>query len=73
MKRDYVLENRIFEFREELGFSQAHLAKLVGISRNALSLIELGKIGCSAYVAARLCVVLHTSFDDLFFLVPKRL
>lgn len=72
MKRDYVLLNRISVVREEVGFSQARLAKLVGISRYALSLIELGKMGCSAYVAARLCVVLHTSFNDLFFLAPKR-
>lgn len=72
MKRDYVLVNCISLEREKKGLSQLDLAKIVGISRNALSLIELGKMGCSAYVAARLCVALDLPFEDLFFLAPKR-
>lgn len=72
MKRDYILVNYIPEARASLGMSQSALARKIGISRYALSLIELGKMGCSAYVAARLCYVLNTSFKDLFFLAPRR-
>lgn len=72
MKRDYVLVNCVSLEREKKGLSQFDLAKMVGISRNALSLIELVKMGCSAYVAARLCVALNLSFEELFFLAPER-
>lgn len=66
-KKDLILKNRIKEVRQERGYSQGELARLVGVSRNTISSIETGQFGPSAKLALILCVALDKKFEDLFF------
>ncbi len=62
-----VLKNRIKEVRQECGYSQEELARLVGVSRNTISSIETGQFSPTAKLALVLCIALDKKFEDLFF------
>lgn len=62
-----VLKNKIKEARQERGYSQEELARLVGVSRNTISSIETGQFSPTAKLALILCVALDKKFEDLFF------
>lgn len=72
MRRDYDFVNVVSFEREKKGITQLDLAKIVGISRSELALLEKNKIGCSACVAACICEALNLTFEELFFKVRKR-
>ena len=67
MDETLVLHNRLPAVRKEKGLSQADLAKLVGVSRNTISSIEVGQYVPTAKLALLLCIALDKSFEDLFF------
>lgn len=60
------MRNRIAEFRQKMGLSQAKLAGQVGITRSYLSDIERGIKSPTVEVAKRLCKVLGVTFEILF-------
>ena len=62
-----VLKNRIKEVRIEKNISQSDLANLVGVSRNSISSIEIGKYCPSAKLAMIICVALGKKFEELFY------
>lgn len=62
-----ILHNRIKEHRLEKKLSQAELAKLVGVSRNTISSIEIGQFNPSAKLALILCIALDKTFEELFY------
>ncbi len=62
-----VLKNKIKEVRQECGYSQEELAKLVGVSRNTISSIETGQFSPTAKLALVLCIALDKKFEELFF------
>ncbi len=62
-----VLKNRIKEVRQECGYSQEELARLVGVSRNTISSIETGQFSPTAKLALVLCIALDKKFEDLFY------
>lgn len=62
-----VLKNRIKEIRMEKNISQSDLANLVGVSRNSISSIEIGKYCPSAKLALIICVALEKKFEELFY------
>ena len=67
MEDQLILKNRIKEMRSELGLSQAHLAEMVGVSRNTISSIETGQFSPTAKLALVICIALDKKFEDLFY------
>lgn len=62
-----ILKNRLKETRKKLGLSQNELAKMVGVSRNTISSIEVGQFNPSAKLALILCIALDKTFEELFY------
>jgi putative transcriptional regulator len=62
-----ILKTRLKEARSEKKLSQEELAKLVGVSRNTISSIEVGQFSPTAKLALILCIALDKKFEDLFF------
>ncbi|MFQ3670645.1 MAG: helix-turn-helix transcriptional regulator [Verrucomicrobiia bacterium] len=58
--------NRLREFREALGLSQAALAERVGVTRQCVIALEQGKWGPSLDLAYRLAGVLGQSVEMVF-------
>lgn len=62
-----ILKNNLKKIRNEKGYSQSELAKLVGVSRNTISSIETGQFNPTAKLALILCIALEMKFEELFF------
>ena len=62
-----TLHNRLKELRTQAGFSQAELAKLVGVSRNTISSIETGQYTPTAKLALVICIALDIKFEEVFY------
>lgn len=60
------LFNRLKEYRSELGINQTELGKLVGVSRQTISLIERGDYSPSVSLALKLAKVCQVSVEDIF-------
>ena len=52
--------------RVEHGYTQADLAKIVGVSRQTIILIEQGDYNPSLYLCLDICEALHRTLNDLF-------
>ncbi|SDJ82130.1 helix-turn-helix transcriptional regulator [Sediminibacillus albus] len=52
--------------RTEMDLSQEELAKQVGVSRQTIGLIELGKYNPSLNLCIAICKTLSKTLDDLF-------
>ena len=62
-----VLKNRLKEIRSEQKLSQAHLAEMVGVSRNTISSIETGQFNPTAKLALVICIALDKKFEEIFY------
>lgn len=71
MYLDLCVSNCIADVRFSYGLSQSELASRVGISRNALSSIELGNALPRLNVAFALAEVLHTPITTLFYVQER--
>lgn len=60
------MENRLRERRAVSGWSQAHLADLLGVSRQTVNALENGRYDPSLPLAFRLAHVFSTTIEDLF-------
>jgi putative transcriptional regulator len=60
------LTNSIYSYRMKLGFSQYKLSYTVGISRQALSRIEKGRIIPNVLTAMRIAAALDTKIENIF-------
>lgn len=67
MKKELVLKNNLKDLRSEKGLSQAALAEMVGVSRNTISSIEVGKYEPTAKLAYVICIALDKKFEDIFY------
>lgn len=67
MNDKLVLKNDLKAARQEKGLSQAELARMVGVSRNTISSIEVGTFNPTAKLALILCIALDKKFEELFF------
>ena len=63
-----MAQNRLAEIRESLGYSQAQLADLVGVSRQTISSIERGNADPSVSLALKIAAVCNCSVHDIFFM-----
>jgi putative transcriptional regulator len=60
------MKNRIRVLRAEKGWSQAELAKKVGVSRNSINAVENGKFDPSLPLAFRIVEVFELKIEDVF-------
>lgn len=60
------LKNNLAYFRKEAGLNQADLGKLVGVSRQTISLIERGDYNPSVTVALTIVKVLGVDINEIF-------
>ena len=67
MDGELILKNNIPESRKAKGYSQADLAKLVGVSRNTISSLETCQYTPTAKLALLLCIALDKKFEELFY------
>lgn len=67
MDDQLILKNSLKEVRAQKKLSQAELAKMVGVSRNTISSIEVGQFNPTAKLALILCIALDKKFEELFF------
>lgn len=60
------MDNRLKELRAINGWSQAHLADLLDVSRQTVNALENGRYDPSLPLAFRLARVFSTTIEDLF-------
>lgn len=60
------MDNRLKELRAVSGWSQAHLADLLGVSRQTVNALEKGRYDPSLPLAFRLARVFSTTIEELF-------
>ena len=60
------MDNRLKELRAVNDWSQAHLADLLGVSRQTVNALEKGRYDPSLPLAFRLARVFSTTIEDLF-------
>ena len=52
--------------RVSMDLSQEDLAKLVGVTRQTIGMIEAGKFNPSLQLCIAVCKALHKTLDDIF-------
>lgn len=60
------MENDLAARRAERGWSQAHLAQLLGVSRQTVISIERGRFDPSLPLAFRLAAVFDARIEEIF-------
>ena len=60
-------KNKIKEWREKQGVSQAKLAEMTSTTRQTIISIEKGTFSPTARLAYLLCLALDAKFEDLFY------
>ena len=66
---EYVLKNRLKEWRARDGINQTELAKLAEVSRQTISLIERGEYTPSVVIAMRIAQIFNENVENVFQLV----
>lgn len=63
---EVVIENRIAEFRKEIGLSQNKLAKAIGMKRRSIMAYENNTISPTLETAYKICKVLNKDIKEVF-------
>lgn len=63
---DVEIDNKIAEFRKELGLSQAKLEKAVGLKRRSIMAYENKTISPTLETAYKICKVLDKDIKEVF-------
>lgn len=66
---DIMLKNRLKELRARGGINQTEMAKLAGVSRQTISLIERNEYTPSIVIAMKIAKVFQEPVEDVFRLV----
>ncbi|MCD6178715.1 MAG: helix-turn-helix transcriptional regulator [Bacteroidales bacterium] len=61
-----MMKNRIKVERAKKNITQAQLAEMVGVSRQTINAIELGKYNLSTILALKIARIFETSVNDIF-------
>lgn len=64
-----ILKNRLKELRARDGVNQTEMAKLAGVSRQTISLIERGEYTPSIIIAMKIAQVFKENIENVFSLV----
>ena len=63
-----MMRTRIKEFRAREGYTQADLAKLVGVRRETISFVEKGDYNPSLLLAARIAHTFNEPIETVLFM-----
>ncbi|HEM6116237.1 helix-turn-helix transcriptional regulator [Streptococcus pluranimalium] len=66
---EHILKNRLKELRARDGVNQTQMAKLAGVSRQTISLIERGEYTPSIVIAMKIAQVFKEPVENVFSLV----
>ena len=69
-KDNLVLKNRLREARSACGLSQTELARLVGVSRQTINMIERGDYNPTLNLCLSICHALGKTLDEIFWREP---
>ena len=61
-----MLNERMRKARQQKGISQTELAKLIGVSRQTVNMIENGDYNPTIALCLKLCKALDKTLNDLF-------
>ena len=61
-----MYNEKMKSLRQELGLSQAELAKRVGVSRQTINMIENSEYNPTLELCVRICKTLGVTLNDLF-------
>lgn len=61
-----MVNQRMKALRQEKNLSQAELARMVGVSRQTINMIENGDYNPTVALCLKICRVLGVTLDDLF-------
>lgn len=61
-----MLNERMREARQQKGLSQTELAKLIGVSRQTINMIENGDYNPTIALCLKICKALDKTLNDLF-------
>ncbi|MBO5048367.1 MAG: helix-turn-helix transcriptional regulator [Clostridia bacterium] len=61
-----MLNEKMREARQQKGISQTELAKLIGVSRQTVNMIENGDYNPTIALCLKLCKALDKTLNDLF-------
>lgn len=62
----FILKNRLKELRARDGINQTEMAKLAGVSRQTISLIERNEYTPSIVIAMKIAKVFQESVEEIF-------
>lgn len=63
---EHILKNRLKELRARDGVNQTQMAKLAGVSRQTISLIERGEYTPSIVIAMKIAQVFKEPVENVF-------
>lgn len=66
-----ILKNRLKELRARDGLNQSELAKLAGVSRQSISLLERGEYTPSVIIAITIAQIFKEPVENVFSLVEE--
>lgn len=61
-----MLNEKMREARQQKGISQTELAKLIGVSRQTINMIENGDYNPTIALCLKICKALDKTLNDLF-------
>lgn len=61
-----MINERMREARQQKGISQTELAKLIGVSRQTINMIENGDYNPTIALCLKICKALDKTLNDLF-------
>ncbi len=61
-----MLNERMRQARQQKGISQTELAKLIGVSRQTINMIENGDYNPTIALCLKICKALDKTLNDLF-------
>ena len=61
-----MMNEKMREARQQKGISQTELAKLIGVSRQTINMIENGDYNPTIALCLKLCKALDKTLNDLF-------
>lgn len=66
-----ILKNRLKELRARDGLNQSELAKLAGVSRQSISLLERGEYTPSVIIAITIAQIFKEPVENVFSLIEE--